>query len=94
MFKHAIQILNDGDLSNKVIFQNIVLVPPLGIHINVVLGVLLTTVMKFKIGHKKNNNNFIDFSLTQTTKHINVAVPKEICSNVCNSQTTKKKTPW
>lgn len=51
MFKHAIQILNDGDLSNKVIFQNIVLVPPLGIHINVVFGVLLTTVMKFKIVH-------------------------------------------
>ena len=26
VFKHAIQILNDGDLSNKVIFLNIVLV--------------------------------------------------------------------
>ena len=39
MFKRAIQILNDGDLSNKVIFLNIVVVPPLGIRINVVLGI-------------------------------------------------------
>ena len=48
MFKHAVQILNDGDLSNKVIFVYSVLVkiPLSGIHINVVLGVQFTTVIQ------------------------------------------------
>ena len=33
MFKHAVQILNDGDLSNKVIFVYVVLAPPPRIYI-------------------------------------------------------------
>ena len=53
MFKHAVQILNDGDLSNKVIFLYIVLVPLLGLHVDVLLGIQLTTVTRFEILHCK-----------------------------------------